>query len=350
MPDAPPETPPVPTDIRQMTRAQKVAALLVILGPESAAQMMKTFADPEIEAVASEMSRLSLISKELQADILREFSGVAADASSALCGGVDYTHATLEKAVGQFKAANIVSRFTTKRKPVSSMEQIIDSDPRQVFNLLKDEQPGTIALVASYMPADKASLVLLLLRAELRDQVVERLATLAPTPIEAVEKVVEVLLRKSSGKQPRGLNQTGGLKAAAALLNALDKNTSKMLLVSLEERNPELAQQIQQKMFTFDDLAFLDSSALQRILREVDLRDLAMSLKSAGDKVKKVLLGGISKRAAETVNEEMSFMPNLKPKDVEASQNKVIEIVRRLEAEGEIDLASMKENRNATAA
>ena len=177
-------------------------------------------------------------------------------------------------------------------------------------------------------------------RSEIRDQVVERMAQLAPTPIEAVEKLVAILNKKTGVKQTRALNQTGGLKATAALLNALDKNVSKALLVSVQERNPELVQSIQQKMFTFADLANLETPALQRILREVDMRELAISLKSASDELKTLLLSSISKRAAETVKEEMGIMGPLKLRDIEAAQNKIIEIVRRLEAEGEIEINS----------
>jgi flagellar motor switch protein FliG len=228
------------------------------------------------------------------------------------------------------------------------MQQIVEAEPRQIYNLLKHEQPQTVALVISYLPPEKASQLIFMLRPELREQVVERLATLAPTPIEVVEKVVDVLNERTCGKQPRALNTTGGVKSAAAVLNALDKNLSKALLVSLQERNPELVQSIQQKMFTFEDLASLEPASLQKILRQVDLHELAVALKSATEKLKTILLGSISKRAAESVNEEISFMGPLKLRDIEAAQNKVIEVVRRLEAEGELDLSSLREQHNAT--
>ena len=348
---SPSEQDSVVLDPARMTKAQKMAALLVILGPESAAQILKELQETEVEAIAAEMAKISLIEQRVQTEILREFSEVAVQAGTGLRGGVDYARQTLEKALGLYKASNIVNRLAPARSPVTSMRQVIEYEPRQIYGLLKDEQPQTIALIMSYLPAGKTSEVLSLIRIELRDQIVERLATLAPTPIEVVEKVVEVLTRRAAGKQPRAINQTGGLKSAADVLNALDKNATKMLLVALEERNPELAQAIQAKMFTFDDLAALEATALQRVLREVDLRELAIALKSASEKVKSVLLGSISKRAAETVKEEISFMGALKQRDVEAAQAKVIEIVRRLESEGEIDLGVVREgNRNAAAA
>jgi flagellar motor switch protein FliG len=218
------------------------------------------------------------------------------------------------------------------------MQQIIEMEARQIHNLVKDEQPQTIALLASYLPSDKSSELITLLRAELRDQVVERLATMAPTPIEVVERVVELLNRRLAGRDTRALNQTGGVKTAADLLNSIDKGLSKALLVSLEERNPDLGSAIRQKMFTFEDLGKLDHTALQKVMREVEMRDLAMALKTASEKVKTALLSCISKRAAETVQEEIGFLGPLRLRDIEAAQGRIIEALRRLEAEGEVDL------------
>jgi flagellar motor switch protein FliG len=284
------------------------------------------------------MTKMGLISHEVQQGILKEFSEVAIQASTGLRGGVDYTRQTLEQALGLFKASDIIGRVSPMRTPVAAMQQVIDMDARNIVNLVKAEQPQTIALIISYLTPDKASQVLALLRSEAREAVVERLASMAPIPVEVVEKVVEVLNLKLGGKQPRALNQTGGIKNAADVLNSMDKNLSKSMLISLEERNPELGQAIRQKMFTFEDLAGLDPASLQKVLREVDMRDLAVSLKTANETVKMALLGSISKRAAETVKEEIAFMGPLKLKDIEAAQQRIIEVVRRLESEGEIEV------------
>jgi flagellar motor switch protein FliG len=141
----------------------------------------------------------------------------------------------------------------------------------------------------------------------------------------------------------RGLNQTGGVKSAADLLNALNKNVSKSILASLEERNAELGQAIRHKMFTFADLATLDNASLQKVLREVDMRDLALALKKSDDAFKTMLLAGISKRAAETVNDEISMMGSVKLKEIDAAQMRIVEVVRRLENDGEIDLEALRE-------
>ena len=338
---APPSNPAAEAaaaEVAKMTKVQKLAALLVILGPESASMLLKQLDEHEIEAVCSETAKMSMLTHELQVEVLKEFSEIAVHASTSIRGGVDFTQNTLEKAVGLFKASNIISRVAPQRAPVAAIQQIVDLEARQLFNLLKTEQPQTIALVISYLPPDKASELLMMLRNELREDVVERLATLGPTPIEVVEKIIEVIAQRMGGKHTRALNQTGGIKSAASLLNALDKNISKSLLMTLEERNPELGLSIRQKMFTFEDLRNLDVPALQRILREVDMRDLAVALKTCSEDLKGKLLGCISKRAAETVAEEISLMGPLKLRDIEAAQLRIIESVRRLESEGEIDL------------
>jgi flagellar motor switch protein FliG len=326
-------------EFAKMTRPQKLAALLIVLGPESAAQILKGLDEHELDVVSLEMARMPVVSQELQYEVLQEFSEVAVHASTGILGGAGYTRTALEKSVGVFRATEIISRVAPASAPVASMQQIVSLDAQQLFNVLKNEQPRTIALVASYLTPEKTSQLLVHLRPELRDQVVERLATLAPTPVEAVERVVDVLNQKAGVKATRALNQTGGLKNAADVLNSLDRNFSQAVLLELERRNPDLGQAIRQKMFTFDDLALLDSNSLQKVMREVDMRDLALSLKTASEKLKLSLLSSISRRAAETVNEEISFLGAVKKKDIEAAQQRIIESVRQLEAEGEVDLS-----------
>jgi flagellar motor switch protein FliG len=282
----------------KMSKLAKLAALLIILGPESAAGILKNLNEHELESVSQEMAKLNVVGQELQREILREFSEVAVQASTSILGGVNFAKTALEKSVGLFRASDIIGRVAPTPVPVASMQQIVEMGARQLFNLLKNEQPQTIALVVSYLSPEKSSQLLVLFRSELRDQVVERLATLGPTPVEVVERIVQVLNQRAGVKSTRALNQTGGLKNAADVLNSLDKNMSQSMLLELEKRNPELGQAIRQKMFTFEDLALLDSASLQKIMREVDMRDLATALKTASPALKKGLLGSISKRAA----------------------------------------------------
>ena len=335
-----------------LTRPQKLAVLLCMLGPESAAAILKHFDDREMELVIGEMGKLELISQELQAQVLKEFGDVAVVASTSVAGGEEIVRLTLEKAVGQSRAASIVGRNGGQKGEVDQgdlLRPILNADPRELFNAIKTEHPQTIALMTSYFPPEKASAFLNQCPGELRDKIVERYATLQPTPIEVIEKIVTIVARKLGVKATRGISETGGVKSAAALLNALERTMSKTVLTSIEERNPDLSKSIRAKMFMFEDIIRLDSAALQKIMREVDTRDLTISLKKASNQVKAALLGSISKRAAETVKEEMAFLGTLKTKEIEASQTRIVDIIRLLEGEGEIDLNPQEETADATA-
>jgi flagellar motor switch protein FliG len=326
--------------ISKMSRHQKLAALLVLLGAESAAQILKTLDEHEVELISTEMSKLSLITQEMRQEILREFSEMAVQASTAALGGAAYTKSVLEKSVGLFRASDIIARVSPAPIPVSSMRQIVEMDLRQLFNLLKEEQPQTVALVASYLTPEKTSQLMTMFSDSARDQIIERLATLGPTPVEVVETIVQVLSLKTNVKSTRALSQTGGVKTAADVLNAMNRNFSDPLLNELDRRNPELGQAIRHKMFTFEDLITLDNGALQKVMREVDMRDLSVALKGSSARLKDALLGCISKRAAETVKEEITFLGSVKKKDIEAAQLRVVESVRRLESEGELEIQS----------
>jgi flagellar motor switch protein FliG len=327
-------------DISKMSKVEKLAALLIVLGPESAAQILKSLEEHEMQMISGAMAKIPMISHDVQVEILREFSEVAVQASTSLRGGIEFTQSVLEKVIGTNRASEIMGRTAPVRKDVSAVQQFVEKDARQIFNVIKSEQPQTIALVVSFLPPQKASEVLMQLAAEPREQVIERLATLAPTPIEVVEKLGEILIRRIGTQSTRAMNQSGGVKPTATVLNAMNKELSKSILGSLEQRNPELTKAIRHKMFTFEDLAKLDKTSLQKILREVDLRNLATALKSSSDLVKSALLSCVSKRAAETVNEEISFMGSVKAREVEAAQFSVIEIARKLEADGEIELGT----------
>jgi len=328
--------------VSKMSKLQKLAALLIVIGPESASQLLKNLDEHELETISAEMAKLQVVTPEMRHEILKDFSEVAVQASASVLGGATYARGVLEKSVGLFRASDILGRVAPAPIPIASMRQIVDMDVRQLFNLVKTEQPQTVALIVSFLSAEKSSALLTLFKPETRDQVVERLATLGPTPVEVVERIVEVLNQKTKVKSTRALNQTGGVKSAADVLNSLEKDISHSLLMDLERRNPELTMAIRQKMFTFEDLAMLDKTSLQKVMREVDTRDLAMALKGASPKIRDILLGSISKRAAETVNEEISFLGSVKKKDIEGAQLRIIDSVRQLESEGEVELSAVK--------
>ena len=328
-------------DNLQLNASQKLAAFLVIMGEDAAADIVKNFDDNERELVCAEMANLPLLDSQQQGEVLQEFTEMAVEARSGISGSVDFTRSVLEKSVGLFKAAEIIGRVGTARTSVASMQQIIDLDATSITNLLKEEDAQTIALVLSYLSAAKGSEVLMGLPERQREIVVEKLATLESTPIEVVETLGDVLSSKVGERVSRALNQTGGEKSAAAVLNAMSKEDRKKLLDNIDERQPDLVRSIRMKMFTFDDLQTLDVKTMQKIMREVDAGQLAIALKAATTTLRDAMLGALSKRAAENVYEEIEGLPdNLSMRAIESSQNGIIDVVRQLETEGEISLES----------
>jgi flagellar motor switch protein FliG len=289
-----------------LNSTQKLAAFLIIMGEDAAAEIVKKFDDNERELVCAEMANLPSLDAVQQGAVLQEFTSMAIEAQSGVSGNVEFTRKVLEKAIGLFKAAEVIGRVGTARTSVTSMQQIIDLDALAICNLLKEEDPQTVALVVSYLSAAKGSEVLMSLPEKERELVVEKLATLESTPIEVVETLGEVLSAKVGERVSRALNQTGGEKSAAAVLKAMDKEDRQKLLNNLDERTPELVRSIR--------------------------------ISAATDSLKDSMLGSLSKRAAENVKEEIDNLGKVSLREIELSQNSIVDVVRQLETEGEISL------------
>jgi len=333
----------IAAEFAQLTKIQKLAAFLLILSPENAANLMKTLDEHELEEVSAEMVKLGTVSQDVQREILREFSGVAVDAATAVAGGMDRAKVLLEKSVGTFRASDIIGRVSPQHASVEAMQKIADMEARQIFSLIRNEQFQTIVLVTSHLSQDKASQLLALFPPDLRGKIVERLATMLPTSLQVVENVAEALLSKSgSNRTQTASTQTGGVRAAAQLLNTLPQDMSKSILASLCEHNSELGDAILKKMFTFEELALLDARTLQTILRDVDMRLLAVALKTAPEKLKKTLLSCLSKRAAENILEEIGFMGPLRLTEIDAAKGQILDTVRQLESNGDINLEEVR--------
>jgi flagellar motor switch protein FliG len=321
-----------------MSKIQRLAAFLIMVGPESAAPLLRGLPADQVRQVTTEMARLPFIDQATQEELLKEFGDLATQATGIKVGGVEIAQSALEKALGPAKAAEILGHLTHHASLSPAMQEIAALDARLILSALRHEQPQTIALIVSFLPPDKASAVLLGLPADLRDPVIERLATIEPLPLEVVDKLATVLRRQIGAHAQPAVQQSGGVRTAARLLNIVPRDASKAILDSLEQRRPELGQAIRQKMFTFEDLGALDTWTLQRILREVEARTLALALKPMPDEFKATLFKALSKRAAETVNEEISFLGKSRRNETLAAQRLILEAAQKLEADGEIEL------------
>ncbi|HEY1110335.1 MAG TPA: flagellar motor switch protein FliG [Opitutaceae bacterium] len=328
-------------DYGKLTRLQKLAIFLIIIGPETAAEVLKQFDDGDIELLCREMSTITAVPVEVQRLALDEFSPLIARSMGSALGGLGYAQRTLEIAKGDYKASTIVGRIGP---PVGTSVEVIkdisEMEGRQIFNLVKHEQPQTISFLLSYLTSDKSAEVFSLLGPDLREEVIERLGTIESTSLELVSKIARSLGRHYDTKVRPAFHRSGGVRAVADLLNNLDKEMSKNLLARLEERNANLSAAIRKKLFSFEDLLRLQPGDLQRVLREVDSSNLAIAMKSASETLRDRIYGAISKRAAESLKEELEMLGPVRLKDVEVAQDAIIQVVRRLEEEGQITLES----------
>ena len=327
-------------DYSKLSRQQKLAVFLVVIGPEAAAEVLKQFGDPEIELLCREMSTLSIIPQSAQRQVIEEFSSVVAQSATSALGGLAYAQRTLAIAKGDYKASAIIGRVGPVGTSVDVIKDISEMEGRQIFNLIKYEQPQTISFVLSYLDSAKSSEVFALLGPELREEVLERLGTIESTSLDLVGKISHSLGKHFDSKVRPAFHRSGGVRAVADLLNQLDKEMSKGLLARLEERNAQLSAAIRKKLFSFEDISRLQPADLQRVLREVDSANLAISMKSASEALREKIFGSISKRAAESLKEEVELLGPVRFKDVEAAQDTIIQAVRRLEEEGQISLDS----------
>jgi flagellar motor switch protein FliG len=281
-----------------------------------------------------------MVSDNTRIRVLEEFTPLVGESITATLGGLDYARRTLEIARGDYKAGTIIGRLGPAGSAVEVIKDISEMEGRQIYNLIKNEQPQTISFVLSYLEGAKAAEIFALLSPDLREEVVERLGTIDSTSLDLVGKIVRNLGKHFDNKVRPTYHRSGGVRVVADLLNGIDKEMSKSLLARLEERNAQLGAAIRKKMFSFEDLSRLAAADLQRVLREVDSANLAVSMKSASDPLKEKIYQSISKRAAESLRDEIGMLGPVRLKDVEVAQDAIIQVVRRLEEEGSISLDS----------
>lgn len=322
-----------------MSKVQKLASLLVLLGQDTAAQVLTEFDEQEVEMISTEMAKIHFIPIEMQKELLDEFSSVTLEAVTSAVGGPQFAREVLEKSLGGYKASEVISRVSPVKAKSIDTTVLREIMPRQLVNLLRREQVQTWAMILSYMDPNRCAEVLALVPSDMRPDIVERIATMEPISGAVVQGVFTYLKNRVSNRQDEDVASSGGTKVLADILNTLDDNTSKQVLEGLEERNPDLTRSVKKLLFVFEDIATLDKATITRLLREVDFHALAVAMKTASDKVHDVIIGALSKRAAESIAEEIRFMPPVKLSDVEAAQEQVIEVLRGLEASGEITLS-----------
>ncbi len=318
-----------------MSGRQKAAALLITLGTDVSAQVFKHLEEEEIEVLTLEIANTRKITADDREQLLDEFYQLCIARDYISQGGIDYAKDVLTKALGTEKAVDVINRLTASLQ-VRPFEFVRKADPAQLLNYLQGEHPQTISLILSFLPVDQGAIILSSLPPELQIEIAKRIASMQRTSPEMIREIEKVLERKLSTLVGQDYTTIDGLETVVQILTRVDRGTERTILESLEIQTPELAEEIKKRMFTFDDIVLLDTRAVQRVLREVDNKDLALALKVANEEVKELIFGSVSKRFAEMLKEDMDFMGPVRLRDVEEAQQKIVNIIRRLEESNEI--------------
>ena len=322
----------------KMVKHDKLALLMIALGPDAASTLLKRFDAKDAENICKRIGDFPIVEQELKDCVLDEFSEIIESSVNSNLGGMNFAQKTLEMAHGSLKANNIMNRIAPVRDSLDFMDDIKEMDSGQIYNVLRFEQPQTIAFVLANVDPDKASEVLQLMPPNVQEQVIERVGSMETTPMDQIEVVATTLGSRVGSKGQSPQVKTGGVKSAADLLNWFDKEEGKELLKSIEKRNPKLGGSIRQRMFRFEDLVRLSPGDIAKITKEVDQDDLVIALKNASAELKKIIYSTMSKRAVEALEEQLGFLGPKRLSEVEAAQDRVIQIVRELEEDEEIIL------------
>ena len=318
-----------------LTPRQKAAQVVISLGADIASSIYKHLAEDEIEILTYEITRQDSVPPEVADQVIDEFYGLCVAQKVYIEGGVNYARNVLEKAFGVQQGSALLERVT-KTLRTKAFEFIRKADYKNLMTMIMNEHPQTIALILSYARADQASAIISELPKSIRVEVVERIARMDRTSPEIIRQVETILERKFESVVSFDLLEVGGINYIAEIMNNIDRGTEKYIFDELSKNDAKLSEEIRKRMFVFEDIVILDSMSIQRFLQEVDTKEMSVALKGANKAVADVIFANMSQRMGETVKSEMEFLHNVRVRDVEEAQQKIVSVIRRLEEEGEI--------------
>ncbi|MEW5884570.1 MAG: flagellar motor switch protein FliG [Armatimonadota bacterium] len=320
-----------------LNNRRKAAIMLMVLGPELSGKVLRFLDDDHVEHLTLEVARLDRVTPDMRNRVIEEFHEMALTQDYIAEGGVEHARMLLESAFDDEKAGALIQRVsqTLERTPFEFLRR---ADPSQLITIIQDEHPQTIALILAYLPIQLAAQLLGKLPTEIRVEVAERIALMDRTPPDVIRRVEEILERKVSGFAQADFATVGGVKSLVDLLNHVDRQTERKIIESLQETNPDLATEVMNMLFVFEDIVTLDDRAVQQILREVEMKELATALKGTGEEVQRKIFSNMSERAATMLQEDMEFMGPVKMSVVEEAQQRIVAVIRRLEEQGDINI------------
>lgn len=308
---------------------------MIALGPEKSSMIFRHLKEEEIEDLTLEIANTRSITPQVKEDVINEFYEICLAQQYIAEGGIGYAKELLEKALGADKAVDVIGKLTASLQ-VKPFEFVRKTDALQLLNFIQDEHPQTIALILSYLSSQQASAIISALPPENQADVAKRIAVMDRTSPDVIKEVERVLESKLANLVNQDYTVIGGVDRVVDILNSTDRSTEKHIMEILEIEDPELADEIRKKMFVFEDILLLDDRSIQRVLRDVDNNELALALKGANEEVQNAIFNNLSKRLAEMIKEDMEFMGPVRMKDVEEAQQKIVNIIRKLEDSGEL--------------
>lgn len=314
---------------------QKAASVIVAIGVENASKIYKYLKEDEVEQLTFEIARLDQLSAQDVEDTLDNFYQVCLTQKVITEGGVEYARNVLEKAYGQQMAASLLERVTRNLR-TKVFEFIRKADYKNIIAIIQNEHPQTIALILSYTSADQAASVIGELPKDIRLEVVERIAMMDRTSPEVVKIVEQNLEKKFSSLMSLDFTEIGGVNYIADIMNNMDRANEKYIFDELTRKDAALCEEIRKRMFVFEDITALDDMSIQRFLREVDSKDLVFALKGANKEVAETIFKNMSTRSSESVRSDLEYTHNVRLRDVEEAQQRIVGVIRRLESEGEL--------------
>lgn len=329
----------MPRDNDKLSGVQKAAILFITLGPEASAGIIKRLPEEEIRKITYEIANITTLKQSQRQGILQEFIEMNRARDYLVEGGLEYAKNLLGRAFGPQRTKEILDKVTEDTQQYRPFSIARKADANQLMNVISNEHPQTIALILCYLQADKAGQLLSSLPEDVQAEVAYRIATMSNTSPMVIREIEKVLDSKLSSVVRNDVTIIGGVPTLVDILNRVDRTTEKNITEELEREDPELAEKVKDSMFVFEDIISLGNLAIQRVLREIEVKDLSLALKGCSEEVANCIFKNQSKRAVASLKEDMEFLGPVRLMDVEKSQQKIVAIIRRLDESGEIVIA-----------
>jgi len=320
---------------QNLSGMQKAAILMIALGSDKSAKVIQHLGEAEIDQLTLEMANVRKISSDQRDMVVDEFHQMCIANDYIAQGGIEFARDVLERALGQQKAFEIITRLSSSLK-MRPFDLVRRTDPKQLLSFIQGEHPQTIALIMTHLPSDRAAILLSSLSQDRQADVTKRIALMGRTSPEVLKEIEKILERKISSLAPTDYTTSGGIQSVVDILNRSDPGTLKAVMDTLEVEDPELAEQVKRQMFVFEDIITIDDRGIQLVLREVDIKDLALALKGSNPDVGQKIMSNMSARASQNLREDMEFMGPVRLRDVEEAQQRIVKVIRRLEETGSI--------------